>query len=334
MTIAGLGPHGERASAPERVLLLPEDMSRARAAGLRVAIVLHTLASDWAKQQLAGIIGTLGDFGVAVIDVVDCGFTPEVQIEALDRLIREAPDAIISLPVANAKVADAHARVSAAGIKLVLLDNVPTGLLPGKDYVSLVSADNFGLGKMAAEGLSPHMREGADVGVLGYDADFFATNEREIAFVKWMRINRPDLRLHAARFPSLSEAAATTRNLIDAWPDMVGLFVVWDTPAIAAAQAIEAAGRSIPIATIDLGRDAAIGLAAGAPIVAIAAQQPFRQGQTAASTTVTALLGRMAPAWVALPGIAVTPANVVESFQTVWRSPAPREVLKKMKLVR
>lgn len=53
---------------------------------------------------------------------------------------------MISLPVANAKVADAHARVSAAGIKLVLLDNVPTGLLPGKDYVSLVSADNFGLG--------------------------------------------------------------------------------------------------------------------------------------------------------------------------------------------
>lgn len=334
MTIAGLGPHGERASAPERVLLLPEDKARARAAALRVAIVLHTTASDWAKQQLAGIIGTLGDCGVAVIDVVDCGFTPEVQIEALDRLAREMPDAIISLPVANAKVADAHARVSGAGIKLVLLDNVPTGLLPGKDYVSLVSADNFGLGKMAAEGLSPHMEKGAEVGVLGYDADFFATNEREIAFVKWMQINRPDLRLHVARFPALSEVASVTRSLLDAAPGMAGLFVVWDTPAITAAQAIESAGRTIPITTIDLGRDAAIGIAAGAPIVAVAAQQPFRQGQTAASTTVTALLGRMAPAWVALPGIAVTKANVVESFQTVWRTPAPREVLKKMRLVR
>ena len=53
MAIKGLGPHGERASAPERVLLLPEDMTRARASGFRVAIVLHTLESDWAKQQLA-----------------------------------------------------------------------------------------------------------------------------------------------------------------------------------------------------------------------------------------------------------------------------------------
>jgi ribose transport system substrate-binding protein len=334
MTIEGLGPHGERASAPERVLLLPEDKKRARAASLRVAIVLHTTVSDWARQQLAGLIATFGDSGVAVIDVVDCGFTPDVQIEALDRLIREAPDAIISLPVANAKVAAAHARVSAAGIKLVLLDNVPTGLLPGKDYVSLVSADNFGLGKMAAEGLARHLPNDAEVGVLGYDSDFFATNEREIAFVKWIRINRPDLRLHVARFPSLAEAGATALALAEKHPQLSGLFVVWDTPAIAAATALTTAGRSVPIATVDLGRDAAISLSAGGPIVMIAAQQPFRQGLSAASTTVTALLHRLTPEWVALPGLPVTPENVVESFQTIWRVPAPREVLKQRRLVR
>jgi len=334
MTIEGLGPHGERASAPERVLLLPEDMARAQAAGFRVAIVLHTTASDWSKQQLAGIIGTLGDCGVAVIEVVDCSFNPEAQIEAIDRLIREAPDAIISLPVTNAKVADAHARISAAGIKLVLLDNAPTGLLPGKNYVSLISADNFGLGKMAAEGLAPHLAHGAEVGVLGYEADFFATNEREIAFVKWMRINRPDTKLHVARFPTIAEAAQTTSDLMAKYPTISGYFAVWDTPAISAANALKSLNKPIPMATVDLGKDAAISLAAGGPIVTIAAQQPFRQGQIAASTTVTALLNRLTPAWVALPGVSVTPANVVECFQTIWRVPAPREVLQRKKLVR
>lgn len=333
MAISGLGPHGERASAPERVLLLPEDMARARARGFRVAVVLHTLASDWAKQQLSGMIGMLGDCGVAVIDVVDCAFTPDVQIEALDRLIAEAPDAIVSLPVANAKVAAAHARVAAAGIKLVLLDNVPTGLLPGKDYTSLVSADNFGLGKIAAECLSPHVPEGSEVGVLGYEADFFATNEREIAFVKWMRINRPDVRLHVRRFPSLADAARVTRSLFDDHRDIAGLFVVWDTPSIASAGVLTALGRTIPMVTVDLGQDAAIGLAANNSLVAIAAQQPFRQGETAASVTVSALLGRLTPDWVALPGLAVTAENVVECFQTVWRKPAPREVLRMLSLV-
>lgn len=334
MAITGLGPHGERASAPERVLLLPEDMARARAAGLRVAIVLHTTASDWAKQQIAGIVGTLGDCGVAVIDVIDCGFAPEVQIEALDRLIREMPDAIISLPVANAKVAEAHARVSAAGIKLVLLDNVPTGLLPGTHYVSLISADNFGLGKIAAEGLSPHLSAGAHVGVLGYGADFFATDERELAFVRWMQLNRPDLSVHVRRFVSLAAAGDTAIALSNSHPEICGFFVVWDTPAVSAAERLDAAGRHTVIATVDLGKEAAIGIAAGGPIVAIAAQQPFRQGESAASTTVTALLGRVAPDWVAHPGIPVDRSNVVEAFQTVWRTPAPREVLRNLKLVR
>lgn len=333
MTISGLGPHGERASAPERVLLLPEDMVRARASGFRVAVVLHTLESDWAKQQLSGIVGMLGNCGVAVIDVVDCSFTPEVQIEALERLTGEAPDAIISLPVTNSKVATAHARVSEAGIKLVLLDNAPTGLLPGKDYISLVSADNFGLGKIAAEALSQYLPAGAEVGVLGYDADFFATNEREIAFVRWMQVNRPDAVLRIQRFPALSDVEATTHALAEAHPDLAGLFVVWDTPAMTAASVLKTLERKISMTTVDLGHTAAIELAGADPLVAIAAQQPFRQGETAASVTVTALLGRAAPDWVALPGLAVTADNVVEAFQTVWRAPAPHEVLRRLRLV-
>ena len=161
MTISGLGPHGERAAPPERVSLLPDDRVAARNASWRVAVVLHTLESDWAKQQLAGMVGIFGDCGAAVIDVVDCGFSPERQVAELDRLITQRPDAILSLPVANEQVAAAHARVSAAGIKLVLLDNAPTGLLPGKHYTALVSADNFGLGKIAAAGPEPYLPAGA-----------------------------------------------------------------------------------------------------------------------------------------------------------------------------
>ena len=80
MTISGLGPHGERAAPPERVSLLPDDRAAAKAAGWRIAVVLHTLQSDWAKQQLAGMVGIFGDCGAAVIDVVDCGFSPDLQV--------------------------------------------------------------------------------------------------------------------------------------------------------------------------------------------------------------------------------------------------------------
>ena len=328
MTISGLGPHGERAAPPERVNLLDSDRSAARTEGWRVAVVLHTLDSDWAKHQLAGMIGIFGDCGVAVIDVVDCRFSVDRQIAALDRLIALAPDAIVSLPVANAEVAAAHARVSAAGCRLVLLDNAPTGLLPGKHYTALVSADNFGLGKMAAAGLAPYLPQGAAVGVLGYAADFFATNEREIAFTKWMQTHRPDLRTQVARFGRIDEAAPMAARLVADHPDLAGLFIVWDTPAIAVAEQLALTGHHLPLATVDLGELAAINLARGDAVRCIAAQQPLQQGIAAAQTVILSLLGRPVPAWVALSGLEVTRDNVVERFQTIWRQPAPREVLR------
>jgi ribose transport system substrate-binding protein len=328
MTISGLGPHGERAAPPERVTLLPDDRTAAKSAGWRVAVVLHTLESDWAKQQLAGMVGIFGDCGAAVIDVVDCAFSPDLQVAALDRLIGLRPDAILSLPVANEQVAAAHRRVSEAGIKLVLLDNAPTGLLPGKDYTALVSADNFGLGKIAAAGLSPHIPEGAEVGILGFAADFFATNEREIAFTKWLQVNRPDITPRIRRFARIEEAADRADGLVADHPGLAGLFVVWDTPALAAAARLTEHLPALPMATVDLGEAAAIALARGETLCCIAAQQPFLQGIAAAQTVVLCLLGRPVPAWIALPGISVSRENVVETFQTIWRQPAPREVLR------
>lgn len=334
MTISGLGPHGERAAPPERVTLLPDDRTAAKAAGWRIAVVLHTLESDWAKQQLTGMVGIFGDCGAAVVDVIDCGFSPDQQVTELDRLISQRPDAIISLPVANEQVAAAHSRVSEAGIKLVLLDNAPTGLLPGKDYTALVSADNFGLGKIAAAGLSPQLPDGAEVGILGFAADFFATNEREIAFTKWLQINRPDVTPRVRRFVRIEDAAMSVDDLISSHGQLAGLFVVWDTPALAAATRLAERGVALPMATVDLGEAAAIALARGESLCCIAAQQPLLQGIAAAQTVILCLLGRPVPAWIALPGIAVTRDNVVESFQAIWRQPAPRDVLRLMGLSR
>lgn len=332
MTIAGLGPHGERAAPPERVTLLPDDRTAAKTAAWRVAIVLHTLESDWAMQQLAGMVGIFGDCGAAVVDVVDCKFSPELQVAHLDRLIAQKLDAIISLPVANEQVAAAHARVSAAGVKLVLLDNAPTGLLPGTHYTALVSADNFGLGKIAAAGLSVHLPQGAEVGVLGFAADFFATNEREIAFIKWLQANRADVHVHLARFGRIEEAASIGERLVSDSPKLAGLFIVWDTPALAVSQRLTELGHAVPITTVDLGKAAAIDIAQSGSICCIAAQQPYQQGIAAAQTVILSLLGRPVPAWIALPGISVTRDNVVESFQTIWRQPAPKEVIRALGL--
>ena len=236
MSIIGLGPHGERAQPAESLRISEEDGATARARQFQVAVVLHSTNSDWAKQQLAGIVKTLGDYSAILSEVVDCGFSSETQIAALARLQRVKPDAIISFPVGNAVVARAHREVTIAGIKLILIDNAPTGLLPGVDYVGVVSADNFHLGQIAAKLLSPHVPRDRVVGVLTYGTDFFVTNEREIAFRKWMETHRSDLLLKIARFADAGDVVAALDQLLDTNPQPAGLFVSWDKPAM---QAVE-----------------------------------------------------------------------------------------------
>lgn len=331
MNITGLGPHGERASDIRHLQLTISDVNAARANKFRVSIILHSKTEEWSRQQLSGIIGVLGDCSAAVFDVVDCGFNAVRQVEQLERLIKEKPDAIISIPMGNVAVAEAYKKVEKAGIKLILLDNAPTGLLPGTDYVSLVSADNFGLGRIAAELLSPFVPQDSEIGLLAYDIDFFATNEREIAFRKWIGSERLDLTVKTIKFNEIEDAGDKAIKLIEDHPDIKGLFVVWDTPALHVVTSFNAKEIDIPITTVDLGNEAAINLAKSGLIVGIGAQNPFAQGVAVAQITILALLGRQTPDWVALPGLSVSQNNIVESYQAVWREPAPKEIISELR---
>ena len=159
--VTGLGPHGEFAIPADELTVSDEAAARASSSRFSVALVLHTTHSDWSKLQVAGITSTLQRFGADLVDIADCGFRPERQVLALEALVERRPDAIISIPVDNRLAADAHRRLSEAAIKLVLMDNAPLGMVAGKDYVSVVSADNFGNGEIAAESPGrPHPRRG------------------------------------------------------------------------------------------------------------------------------------------------------------------------------
>lgn len=327
MVITGLGPHGERAVPADQIVMSEAEAAAARAGRYTVAVVLHTTASDWSNQELAGMVSVLGSYSAAVVEVVDCGFDMTVQSRELQRLAQEPVDAVISIPIGNAAVADAHQAISRAGKTLVLLDNAPTGMLPGVDYASVVSTDNFGLGTIAAELLAPHLPEEAVAGIVNYGVDFFATHEREIAFRKWMQLQRPDVTLVRERFKTIEEAGAAFDRLVAGNDDLEGLFVTWDEPAIRVISAARARGLDLPIATVDLGIAAATELCEGGLVKGIASQRPHEQGVAAGVATLLALVGRSLPPWIALPGLAVTERNVIEAYQVVWHAPAPPVLL-------
>jgi len=225
-------------------------------------------------------------------------------------------------------MADSYRKASKAGIKLILLDNVPTGLLPGKDYVSLVSADNFGLGQIGAELLSPHISSNAGVGILSYRKDFYATNEREIAFRRWIETNRPDVVVRQGKFDEPSRAGETLNQLLKLHPNLSGIFAVWDEAAIPAMTMMQANGKTLPMTTIDLGEEAAQALAEGVIMKGVGSQRPYDQGVAAARATLLSLIDRQPPPWLALPGLAVSRENIIESYQVIWHMPPPPKLVK------
>ena len=325
-SITGLGPHGEFAASVEQLQISDEAAAMAAKAGYTVALVLHTTRSDWSKLQVAGVRATLERYGASITDVIDCDFQAKRQIEALESLVENRPDAVISIPVDNRLTTDAHRRLAQAGVRLVLMDNAPVGMLPGKDYVSVISADNFGNGEVAAEILSGYVPESGSVGIVGFGVDFFVTNEREIAFRKWMKERRPDITLRHAAFTDIDRAGDLAVDLLAAHRDIDGLFVVWDEPATEVTHALAESGRYVPVTTIDLGDLAAAEIARGGLIKGVGAQRPYDQGVAEAMAAIMALVGGEPPPWIALPGLSVTRENVIEAYESVWHIPAPREL--------
>jgi ribose transport system substrate-binding protein len=327
MSITGLGPHGERAAPADKVGLSDSEAGAARAGHFTAAVVLHTTASDWSRQELTGIAATLGAYSAAVVDVVDCDFDKQKQNHELLRLAKTEVDAVISIPIGAEGVVEGHRAVSASGKTLVLLDNVPAGLMPGADYAAVVSADNFNLGEIAAELLSPHLPDEGVAGILTYGADFYATNEREIGFRKWIGRSRSDVTLVRGRFVTIEEAGSAFDRLLAENEDLDGLFVAWDVPALRALEAIRARSRKIAVTTVDLGNAAAAELIKGDLLKGIAAQRPYDQGAAAARVTLLNLIGRRPPPWIAAAGMPATSEDVLGAYQVVWHAPAPNDLL-------
>ncbi|HSW42221.1 MAG TPA: substrate-binding domain-containing protein [Patescibacteria group bacterium] len=188
--------------------------------------------------------------------------------------------------------------------------------------MSVISVDIFGNGRVAARILAPRVPPRGTVGIVGFGVDFFATNEREIGFRKWMK-DRPDVTLRLADFLDLQMAGEVAAELVAQDPEVDALFVAWDEPAIRVVRALHANGRQLPITTVDLGNEAAIEIARGGLIIGAGAQMPYDLGAAEATATIMALVGAEPPPWVALPALSITRENVLDAYRAVWHRPPP-----------
>ncbi|WP_426007268.1 substrate-binding domain-containing protein [Paenarthrobacter sp. NyZ202] len=325
--LIGLGPNGEKPALPSDVTLTPEQAAKVKAGNFRVGISMQTMDIDFAKVQTTVLKKTFEEHGVQVIGITDAQWKAEKQIGDLENLIQQKPNGILGVPVDDVATAAAFSKVGQSGMKLVMIDQVPKGLKYPTDYQSSVQADGKGNGQVAAQMLASRIPDGGTMGLVNFGNDIFATNERTKGAKEWLAKNRPDIKIKETAFSDPAKAGQVGGDFVTANPDIKGLWVVWDAPALEVISALRGQGANIPVATIDLGQQLTAEIAQGADIVGVGAQRLTDQARAEANAMMLALIGESAPSYIAAPALAVTKSNLTDSFKIVFDAPAPAEIV-------
>ena len=325
------GPNGETAESADVAALTDAEITEVKAMNATAAIVMHYGGNDWANAQIAGLKAQFAKMGIEVVAVTDANFKPDKQVSDLETVMVKKPDIIVSIPTDPVATASAFKAAADAGTKLVFMDNVPQGLEAGKDYVSVVSADNYGNGVVSAHLMAKALGGKGEIGLIFHEADFFVTKQRYEGFKTTIESDYPDIKIVDEKGIAGPDFAGDAQSAANAMmtenPDLAGIWAVWDVPAEGVMAAARASGRTdLKLATQDLGTNAAIALAKGELVVGLGAQRPFDQGVTEALLGAGALLGKDEPAYVALSALPVQHDNVLDAWKQVYHADAPSDL--------
>lgn len=330
--ILSTGPNGETATPATELSLTDEEIAKVKEGNYTAAISFHYGGNDWSSAQQKGLKDTFEKLGIKVTAVTDANFSTEKQVSDLETIMAKKPDILVSIPTDATSTADAYQRVADAGTKIVFMDNVPKGFTAGENYISCVSADNYGNGVIAADLIGEALKGKGKIGVIYYDVDFFVTNQRLEAFEKEMAEKYPDIEIVSKMgFQDENGCDVVADAMITQNPGIQAIFAHWDIPCEGVLSALRAADRDdILLSTIDLGNNIAKEIADG-NVLGLGAQLPYDQGVAEATLAAYSLLGKEAPDYVAVPAKRVEQSNLLDAYKDVYHTEAPDAIKDAMK---
>ena len=322
--IKSIGPNGEKATPASSLTLTDEEIEKLKEGNYTAAISFHYAGNDWSSAQQKGLEDTFKKYGITIVGTTDANFSAEQQVSDLETLTALKPDVMISIPTDAKATSDAFKRVSAQGIKLVFMDNVPDNFVAGENYVGAVSADNYGNGVIAAELIGEKLNGKGKIGIVHYDVDYFVTNQRLEAFEETIKTKYPDIEVIAKNgFSDVNQSTEVADAMLTQNPDLEAIFAIWDIPAEGVLSALTSAGREdIYVSSIDLGDNIAKEIAQG-NVLGVGAQLPYDQGVAEATMAAYALLGKETPSYVAVPATKVERNTIVTGYEMVYHKEAP-----------
>jgi ABC-type sugar transport system substrate-binding protein len=290
--------------------------------------VVKTLSNEYWQTMERGYQDAAAEKGVT-IDVlsVPTEQDTEQQLNQLQTALAQGYDAIMVSPITPANLIPALVAANQAGIPVINVDervDPAAAEAAGAKLTSVIASDNRDAGARAAQYMIDNIPDGGKVAIIEGKAGNQSGLDRKEGFQEAIEAagNFEIVASQPADWDQQRALDAAT-NILQANPDLVGLYAANDTMALGVVEAARAAGKLDQVVII--GTDAipaALAAVQAGDMEGTVAQFPAEEARIATSLAILALQGHPVEGFIPSPIELITKDNVAEMLQPAEATPA------------
>ena len=286
-----------------KIVIDGEDTSVQTAAKGTIGLAVSTQNNPFFVSLVEGAKEKAAELGVDMT-VADAGDDAAKQTSDIEDLVSSGISVLIVNPVDSDAVAGAVEAAMAKGVRVIAVDRVVNGV----EIDCQIASDNVLGAELATQYIVDLVGEGAVVAELQGVTGASAAIDRSQGF---HNVADEKLKLVASQTANFARTEGMTvmENMLQANPDIQGVFAANDEMALGAMEAITGAGKNIVVVGFDATDDALASIKAG-QMAATVAQQPELIGSTAVENAVKLIGGESIPANIPVEVTLITKDNV------------------------
>ena len=290
---------------PVDLALVASEAAPPSSGGLTLGLSFSTLNNPFFVTLKDGAEAAAQAAGVELV-VVDAQDDPAKEATNIEDLIQRGVDALLINPTDADAIVPSIQKANEAGIPVFTIDRGAAG----GEVVSHIASDNVAGGRMAAEYLCGLLGGAGKVVELEGIAGTSAARDRGQGFNDYMSADCAGVEIIARQTANFNRADGLSvfENILQAQPEIDGVFAHNDEMILGAIEAAEAAGRAgeITFVGFDAVDDAVAAVEAGS-LAATVAQQPAEMGRLGVETALSSLNGQSVDTYIPVDLSLVTP---------------------------
>ncbi len=284
---------------------------------LKVAAVIKGLDNPFFQTMQQGIEGRANELGVAVTTQAAANMGDATgQADRLAAMALQDYGCYIVNPISVSNLVQALVPLAARKVPII---NIDSAIDPGQaqaagfEVTTYIGTDNVAAGRLAGEEMLRLVPEGAKVALIAGIVGDLGSNARIEGFKQATEGKLAVVNMVSADWDREKALTAAT-DIMQANPDLAGMFAANDIMALGAQRAVETAGKDVKVIGLDGIVDAMKSVEAGG-LAATVAQYPYIVGAMGVEACKAAARGATLPARVDAPVLVVNKENAAASLK-------------------